>query len=501
MTADVTAESAPVPSPWERLAHHPSFRMSLRWVLIGVLTLIAFHSTLANLVMVTRAGAIGSYAWTVPVAGVMAAIAVARRDRTELPIHDRQADLILGTMGLVFALLLHGVLLQRYALYFYLLRLDLVAMWMFVLSSAVVLFGLRPVFRFVRIWVLLLMVFPLPFYIMVILLGGNQVAAGLTTLLIAGTATGIAVGRTRRRGYIGAFGAWGFGIAVLAVMRVFFPDAPFVAYVQIPALSATAVVGLLLYFHARRGTAKRVLDRQVLPLAAKQVWAGVPLVVLTAIALSFVNLPSLGSPTPSQFDNMRYGAALAPPNGWHTDDVTSYRWVERLHGPGAHLIRQVMVADVGNAEWDKQSRPRTLVVDSLTTYRPFSLNVYPAKVLYSVQRSRLSRPLRVELGHGVTGEMVSVVDDDLLVTWNMLQWTWRNAFSAQRVLVIAVDNHDTGAPFPQPAGALVPTLDTLFTVLFRGNAAVADREPEFKDAGLLTAFGRELVVDQVGRYA
>lgn len=492
-------ESPPRRPTWGEVWNNPSFRLTVRWALIGVLTLIAFHSTLANLIEVTRVGAIGSYVWTVPLAGILAAIAIAHRDRTELPIHDRQSDLILGTMGLVFALLLHGVLLQRYALYFYLLRLDLVAMWLFVMSCAVVLFGLRPVFRFARVWALMFMVFPLPYYIAVVLLGGNQMAAGFTTLMISGTATGIAVGRTRKRGYVGAFSAWGVGIMMLLAMRFLFPNAPFIAYVQIPALTSIVVVGLLLYFHARRGQSKWVLRREVQPLAAKQAWAGLPLVVIIAITLSFVKLPSPGIPPPTQFDYMRFGAALEPPSGWHTADVESYRWVERLHGPGANLIRQTMVADVGNAEWDKHSRPRTVVVDTLTTYRPFSLKVYPSKVLYSVQRSRLSKPHSVQLGKGITGQIVSVVDDDLLVTWNMMQWSWRNEFSAQRVLVIAVDNHDVNAPFPKPAGALIPTLDTLFTVLFRGNAAVTDREPEFKDAEMLTTFSRALVIDRVGR--
>ena len=94
------------------------------------------------------------------------------------PIHDRQTDMIVGTMGLVLALLIHGVLLQRYAMYFHLLRLDLVAMWLFVLSASIVLFGLRPVARFAWVWGMLLLVFPLPYYLLVIVLGGGRVAAG-----------------------------------------------------------------------------------------------------------------------------------------------------------------------------------------------------------------------------------------------------------------------------------------------------------------------------------
>jgi hypothetical protein len=138
-----------------------------------------------------------------------------------------------------------------------------------------------------------------------------------------------------------------------------------------------------------------------------------------------------------------------------------------------------------------------VMVDNVVTDRPFSFNVYPAKVLYDVGATRLSKPRRIDLGWGVTGEMVSVVDDRLLVTWNMLQWTWRSGNRAQRVLVISVDNHEDTAPFPNPSGALLPTLNTLITVLFRGNSAVDDRNPTFKDLDLLTTFGRALVNAQL----
>src|SRR3954463_10899295 len=109
-------------------ALHPSYRLVLRWVLITVLTFVAFHASIASLVQTTRGGGLGGFVWTVVVVGILVALGISRWHRTELPIHDRQTDVIVGTMGLVLALLIHGVLLGRYALYFHLLRLDLVAM-------------------------------------------------------------------------------------------------------------------------------------------------------------------------------------------------------------------------------------------------------------------------------------------------------------------------------------------------------------------------------------
>ncbi len=245
----------------------------------------------------------------VPIAGALAALGVARRTRTELPIHDRQTDVIVGAMGLVLALLLHAVLLQRYALHFYLLRLDLVAMWTFAVSASIAVFGLRPVIRFGWVWLQLGAVFALPYYLIVII-----------------------------------------------------------------------------------------------------------------------------------------------------------------------LVRQKVVADVGDARCDKFARPRTLMVDTLTTYRPFSLKVFPARMIYHVENIRLSGIRPVDRGYGVGADIFSAIDDKLLVTWYAIQWTWTNGPVAQRILVIAVDNHEDDAPFPEPTGAVGPTLNSMFSQrhLVRCRAGVPD---------------------------
>ncbi|MGZ4527385.1 MAG: hypothetical protein ACXVX7_13220 [Mycobacterium sp.] len=501
MSAPASSETEPEPQrEYPRILialGHPASRVALRWGYIAVLAAVAFWPSITSLAETARADGFNSYIWMVPAAAILAAQGVARRPRTELPIHDRQTDVIVGFMGLVLALLLHAILLQRYALYFHLLRLDFLAMYVFVLSSAIVLFGLRPVARFAAVWVLLLTMFALPYQIAVILLGGNRIAAGVATLAIAGGATGIAVGRTLRRGWVGGLAAWGVGLAVLVVLAVFFPHAPVLVYQEVPSLTATALVGFVMFVLARRGESKRFLSRKVEPLAAGQVLAGLPLILVVAVLLAMVKLPVIPAPPTARFAGLQMSGPLNPPAGWHITDTADYPWVRRLYGRIGHLTRQRMVADVGNPQWDKLSRPRTVVVDNVVTDRPMSFSVYPAKVLYDVTATRLSEPRRIELGYGVIGQAVTVVDDHLLVTWNMVQWTWRNKDSVQRIVLISVDNHEDSAPFPSPSGALLPTLSTLFTVLFRGNSAVDDRSPTFKDIDLLTEFGRQLVRAQL----
>ncbi|WP_264068375.1 hypothetical protein [Mycolicibacterium komossense] len=504
MTAIAPADTDPpkVPSFSERYyGTHPFIRVALRWLLILGSTTVAFWPSLVSLAYTTRHGGVGGYVWVVPIAAMLVAIGVARRNRDELPIHDRQTDIIVGIMGLVLALLVKGVLLARFDLYFHLLRLDLVAMWLFVLSSSIVLFGLRPVTRFGWVWYLLLMVFPLPYYLMVIVFGGGNFAAGAATMAIASTATAIAVGRTHRRGLLGLLASLAVGLAVLAVMYTFFPDAPLLVYQQVPAYTSIIVVGLAMYLRARRGTPKRMLDRKVEPLAAKQVWSAVPLVIAVAVALAVVHLPPQADSTVisrAAPGELTFGQPVVAPAGWQTTGRINYRQVDRFYGTDAVLVRQAMTADVGDPRFDKFSRPRTVMVDNIVSNRPFSFEVYPGRMVYGLTDSRFSVTRTVDLGYGVKGQLLSVVDDNLLITWNSLRFAWGSSSLSQRITVFAVDNHDQNAPFPTPTGTLMSTLRTMFTLLFRGNAVLDENAPSYKDADLLTEFGRELVAAQFG---
>lgn len=477
----------------------PAVRLSLRWVLIAAGTVVAFGDSIVDIERTASLGLLGGYVWVVPAAAVLAAIGVARRDRTELPIHDRQTDIIVGIMGFGFAILIKAVLIERFVDYFHLLRLDLLAAWLFVVSSAVVLFGLRPVIRFRYVWGLLLMVFSLPYYLLVVLLGGGKVAAGAVTLAIAGAGAGIAVGRTVRRAVIGGIAAWVVGFVSLFVISRAFPDAPVLVYQGVPVIISITVVGVAMYLQARRGQPKTVFDRKIAPLAARQVWAAVPLFLAVTVVLAVQPLPAadiqsvVGRSAPGA---LRLGEPLVPPPGWNALAPQRYGGMSRFYGPGAVMVRQQMVATTGDGRFDRDSRPRTVVVDSIVSERPSTFNIFPSRVLYNTDQARVSVPRPLDLGYGVTGQLVSVVDDGLLVTWNAVEFTWGDSRIAQRVLLSAVDNHEPDAPFPEPSTTMVSTLQTMFTLLIRGNAVLDARAPSFKDADLLTEFGRALVAQQ-----
>jgi len=493
----VMVEAASNAAPADRQTRHwPVPRAVLRWEFLATITVIAFHESLRSLIAGTRAGSLIGYVWFMLLAMIVAGVAVARRRRTELPIHDRQTDVIVGSLGMLMTLMVQGILLQRYSQYFLLLRIDLVAVWFFVISSSILLFGLRPLARFAWVWALPVLMTPLTYQVLVIFFGGSRVAAGAGTVLIAAAASAIAVGRNRIRALMGALAAWCVGLVFLFVMEFTAPDAPLLAFQMIPATLALLVVNSGFFLHARRGIPIITLNRKVRPLAARQIWAVVPVVLVVGTVLSSINIPQPAAPPPLE-NGMTFGRALAAPDGWHMTKEAEYSWVRRLHGKDATLIRQWFVADAGDPRFDKFARPRTIVVDSTSTWRPISLEVFPATVLYDEFSSRISEPRPIDLGQGVTGGLRTAVDEKLLVSFDLLSWTWRNEGSAQRVMIASVDNHDEDAPFPEPNGGLGPTIRTMLSVLFRGNAVTSHTEPTFKDAELLTGFGRGLVDAQL----
>jgi hypothetical protein len=478
---------------------HPAARLTLRWVLIAALTIFAFQQSLRNLIETTAAGGLGGYVWTVPPAAALAAVGVDLRRHTEPAIHDRQTDIIFGCMGLGLSLMVQRVLVPRYSDYFHLLRLDLLAMWLFVLSSTIILFGIRPVLRFGWVWFVSAAVFMLPYQVVVISLGGGKVAAGLATLLIGAVATAVAVGRTRRSALIGAAAAFGIGLVVLVIIAIVTPDALLIVFQQVPALSAIVIVGSAAYFSTGRGRQKRLFRHEVKPLTANRIWSGIPIVVAAAVALALIGLPvqlsstdvSRAAPYP-----LTPGRPLVAPPGWSVSSPPEFTDVQRYYGDDAVLVRQRMTADNGDLRFDKLGAPRTLVVDSVVSRQPFAFDAYPGPVLYDTTGARLSAPRNVDLGDGVRGHIISVVDDRLLLTWDVLTFAWGDDDVVQTVTVFAVDNHEADALFPQPGKTLTGTLRRMFTVLFRGNTVAIHRHPDFKDQELLTEFGRGLIAAQ-----
>jgi hypothetical protein len=100
----------------------------------------------------------------------------------------------------------------------------------------------------------------------------------------------------------------------------------------------------------------------------------------------------------------------------------------------------------------------------------------------------------VGLGHGVTGRVYTVLDDEAYLTYTRLRVSWRDdGGRIHDISVIAVDDHRDSAVFPAVTGSLTGLAGRIVTVLLRGGAVTEDPEADYKDLDVVTAVATGIV--------
>ncbi|WP_425705226.1 hypothetical protein [Gordonia sp. DT30] len=474
--------------------------ITLRWLVLAALTVIAFRRTIDSVILEIKALTVIVYLPVLLVLVLIAAIGKSWRPSSEPPIYDRQTDVIVGSIILLLAVSMQAMVDPRYARAYLAIHVDLLALWLFVLGGAIILFGLRPVARYRWIWLLALLIWPVPMQVAILAAGGSPVAAGAVMVVVGAGATLIAVGRTRRRGIIGATLSAVTGLAILIAFDAVGGGNHEILIVVVPAIAAALVASCAMYFDYRRRhrLGWSPLGRNVAPPTSARVRRPGLLLVLAAIGIAFVPVPVTGTNEPSTtIGGMPVGVPLVLPDDWRQESVSSYDWADRLYGSGSVMNRQMVVQKQGSPQFDKQSHPRRVAVDSVDSAHPLSLQTYFYIFRYNMVGYRFATTVEVPMPHGVRARMTTVVDDARYLTYTVVSWWWDNGSKTQQVMLWAVDNHETDAYFPQPAFTVTQNLNTMFTVLFRGNAAIQDSTHTYKDRDLLVGLAGGLVDAQV----
>lgn len=470
----------------------------LRLAFIAVLTTVAFWKSLARTTLDSLPGGMLGYVVMVPLLILAMAIGITRRRHAELPIHDREVDVIVGGLAMALSLATLALLVPRYRDTFYLLRTDLAALILFVFGACVLMFGLRPAGRYWPVWLAMVLLSPLGYRVAVIMLGGTWTAVAIVSTGLIGIGVGVAVARTKRRGWIGFGATIVLSLVLLAVQSVVgIPDMDGPIGSRVAPVTAGAVVAFTMLGYSVRHHDPNWSLRPTRPSPVRRPWKAALLAAVTAGLLAVTPLPTEldipiadGPPLPD-------GPGLEVPEGWTQSDIQSVDWARRYFGSDATLVRQTWTADEVNPEWDEKGRRRTVVVDSLLTRHPDALNVYPGETLYNTVRGRRSPSERVDLGSGVRGRVYTIVDQKLFLTWTKLNFEWyRGDDWVQVVNVIAVDDHEPDAQFPRLDPEAVSVVTQTVNVLLRGNAVEEDEDPVYKDEGLLTTLGRDIVARQ-----
>jgi putative flippase GtrA len=396
----------------------------------------AYHYSLRTLV----AGLVGEaplgYLGLVPFVGLLLLIGQAAAVRQDVNIHDRQVDCIIGLslLGLAFVVLF--VMRDRLAAQFWLWRIDLASLPLFVAAVIVLLFGLRTLWRVRAGVVFLLLAWP-P-------LGGHLIDLAAAFPMLHDDRSGIdglasftvvAVALTLLvRGRVAARLAW-LATGLLGALLLVMTGLPGLRW-DGPSnrleslLGAAVVLGAL--WPTKRAFGLRSprwrVGAEAVVLPGRRGWAvprpGLALaVVLTAALTAGAANARLASyrAVATDFGGARL-AAFSPAAdrlpGWSTVRTASFPIATRLLGP--------------DATWDRYSyRPdhppsRTypqVVADVMSTSRTTALAAQPLGVFYGL-RDEPAQPRQAELSAGVTGRIEQRAPRAGQAGWTMVSWQW-----------------------------------------------------------------------------
>ena len=476
-------------------------RLLLRWLLLVAATVVAYWHNIGQWyreIFVYESDL--SYILVVLVLVAMAAYGVTLRRHEERAIRDRQTDIIVGVIVMLLSFCFDGALTNRFTGSLYLLtHLDILGLLTFFFGGSILMFGLRPTMRYHWVWLFGLVTFPIVYRVALLSIGGNELSAGLVMTVFGAVAAAIAIGRDRRSALIGFIAAVVLGVVIVVVVHVLHPDAPLFAFQALPAVGSVFVVGMIAYLHRRRHTTSRPFDRPLYEPGVETVKAGaICVLVVSAVITLLLPFQRLVATPVTTIAGLSTQAPLAVPPEWRQDGPTvRYDFAHNLYGRGAQLARQNLIQRSGDIAFDKESRPRKVVVDTIETLYPLQFDLYPQTFTYDLFGDRFSDSVNVVLPHGIPAVLEVILDDKRYLTYTLLTWLWGNGTHAQQVSVWSVDNHEPNAYFPQPDLTIASNLRALVDITLRGNAVTRDDRPDFKDRQLVLDAGRDIVNEQL----
>ena len=146
---------------WEQAS--PAMRTRIQVVVFAAAVLVAFHYSLLTLVQNLNVDTPLAYIGLVPAIALALAALQRHPMRREPSIYDRQLDYILGLPLLAGAIALEFILRDHLGTMFWLWRVDLLGLPLFVAGAVALLFGTRVLWRQKLAVLYLLLAWPLPY--------------------------------------------------------------------------------------------------------------------------------------------------------------------------------------------------------------------------------------------------------------------------------------------------------------------------------------------------
>jgi exosortase/archaeosortase family protein len=143
----------------------PRLESSLRGIAIIVATTVAYHRSLWTLMRNLALDTPLAYLGLIPLISAGLAYSALRNNEPGPPIHDRQVDFIVGVPLLIVALYINLLMPAQLSSQYWIYRLDMVSLPLFVAGASMLLYGLRPTWRARWAVIFLMMAWPYPYTI------------------------------------------------------------------------------------------------------------------------------------------------------------------------------------------------------------------------------------------------------------------------------------------------------------------------------------------------
>lgn len=459
--------------------------LPLRAAAIIGLVLIAYNYSLITLARGLGLQTPLAYLALVPVIAVGLAAARLRIEPRQLPIHDRQVDWIvgLGLLGLASAVLI--LVPDPTSSTFWLQRLDLLTLPIFVAGLIALLFGVRRAWSLKGPLAFLLLAWPVPYNIF--LASGTGWFTDLTAGLIANITRIVPIAKVSPADdtlyFIGS-GAQGFSVSIssacagmnsvvgfllIGTAMLFVVRGPIVRRALwlaiglgiIFALNVIRIIGILVVGGAfGQGAAIDVLH----PVAGLLIFNfGVLLMVLLVprFGLRFIgpsDRPGPGAPdAPSpvarvrpalavglvvalvlgltnaafaRYDAISSGLADARLQSFDVRTMTLPDWKSRF----ISAFPQAKQYFGSSATWDRASfwsvpgaelsSSRSVYLDVITTDDPGSFAAYGLQACYRFHGYTIASVSTMDIGAGVHAQLIDYVNTKVKADWSALWWEW-----------------------------------------------------------------------------
>ncbi len=462
---DAASDELPPPTPPASKDTSGEERWVLiRWGMVGVLTIGAFHATFTSILHQALAGDPIEFLIAAPVWAGLIAYGTRLRLPTALPINDRQVDWTAAALVFIPFIVIMELMAPRLGPSSQLWRVDVLGMWMFLLMANILLFGLRSVGRYLSVWLFLMACWPIIFLGVGVSLGGTTADYALVGVAYGAVATALSVDGGWRRWPLVAGATGVVGVLLIIATSVLPPIVERLVPGLLAALGVTIAirVGIIRrrpFVGQSRSSGKVVTKLR--PTIVGLILLGVFLGVTSPAVPTGIDLADLVTARTSM---LVHPVRL---NGYKVQGHQALPKVAGFFGPGASWLR---------VTYRGTRRSDLFVLDALTTTSPGLLSVYPTQVNYTYLTPPAAGPDLVG-ACGVReesfGTNIAAIDTQEHQIFVAVTFLWRIQRPKgpwyQRITVFAPVGPQTLGSIPQPVKPItVGSVGSTLTDIIRG---------------------------------